>query len=671
MPTAVPSISPSRRSSTTAHGAARLLCTAILALSLAAAPALAADETLLLEVIVNGHDTGNVGTFTLRDGALFARPQELRELGLRVPDGAADPLALATLPGLTTLLDQAAQTPAVTAANDRLSPALLQAAPTPASAVEVESGIGATLNYDATSTILNRQASGAGSIDFRAFSPWGVLSSGMLAYAGASPNGPGTNAAIRLDSTYVYSDAVALRRYRLGDFINGGLAWTRPLRLGGVQINNLAVAGSGATGQGAAPRQSGMQVAAGAQRVGPVFSAAVSATVASSGFCDLAAMNGTPVARLQLDASAGLSLGRYGAFGVAYTGVDRSAAAAPIRVFAPPGTFLPETSVTGGTITTNGDISTFTPAQHVHLLTVSWSVQVRNVALYATGFHDFASAHSNGVLVGLTVPIGPRSAVSAGGGTAASGGGYGEASVQQTAIAPGDFGYRAYGSVGRPAHAFAQLDYKAPWALLSAGADRLDGESSGRAEAQGAVSFADGALFASNTINDSFAVVDTDGAPYIRVTEENRDAGRTNSAGKLLLPDLRAFDVNRIAIEPTDLPIDATVPTTAREVRPQDRSGVVVRFPVHASHGAVLRLVDAQGRPLPLGSAATLRATGATGAPVSVGYDGQAYVEGLGPHNTLAVEQPNGRRCTVAFDYAAAAGDIPVLGPLSCREAPP
>ncbi len=338
-----------------------------------------------------------------------------------------------------------------------------------------------------------------------------------------------------------------------------------------------------------------------------------------------------------------------------------------MTVFTPPGTFLPETSVTGGTISAGGDLFTYTPAQHVHLLSVSWSAQVRNVAVYATGFHGFANTHGSGLLVGFAVPIGPRSSVSAGGGTASSGGAYGQAAAQQTAAAIGDLGYRTYVAAGRPDHAFAQLVYKSPWALLSAGADRIDGETSGRAEAQGAVSFADHALFASNTINDSFAVVDTDGAPDIRVTYENRDAGRTGAAGKLLLPELRSFDVNRIAIEPTDLPIDATVPTTAREVRPQDRSGVVVRFPVHASHGAVLRLVDAAGRPLPVGSTATLRATDAAAA---VGYDGQAYVEGLSAHNTVAVEQPDGRRCTVAFDYAPAAGDLPVLGPLSCREAP-
>jgi len=50
-------------------------------------------------------------------------------------------------------------------------------------------------------------------------------------------------------------------------------------------------------------------------------------------------------------------------------------------------------------------------------------------------------------------------------------------------------------------------------------------------------------------------------------------------------------------------------------------------------------------------------------APAAVGYDGQAYAEGLAAHNTLAVEQPNGRRWTVAFDYAPAGRRPPRVRP--------
>ena len=195
--------------------------------------------------------------------------------------------------------------------------------------------------------------------------------------------------------------------------------------------------------------------------------------------------------------------------------------------------------------------------------------------------------------------------------------------------------------------------------------DESSGSTSARLEAQGAVSLTDGALFPSNTIYDSFAVVDTGVVPHVRVLQENRDVGKTNSSGKLLVPDMRAFDLNHLAITATDIPADVTLDTSAREIRPQDRSGVVVKFPVKVSHAAVLKLVDEAGKPLELGGVATLHATGAA-API--GYDGDAYVADLGPHNELSIERKDGRHCTVSFDYKAVAGDIPSIGPLRCVE---
>ena len=95
----------------------------------------------------------------------------------------------------------------------------------------VESGLGAVLNYD----IVGAHASGRSRVDTlfdaRLFSPWGVASTQAIARAGA-----GSNAAIRLDSTYTRSDPESIQRIRVGDVISSGLAWTRPVRLGGGQV---------------------------------------------------------------------------------------------------------------------------------------------------------------------------------------------------------------------------------------------------------------------------------------------------------------------------------------------------------------------------------------------------------------------------------------------------
>lgn len=768
--------------------------------------AFATDQALLLAVRVNTYALDVIGEFVLRDGVLMAQRKELLELGFQVPDGPDRLIALSELKLLVWHLDAATQTLDVTTPDAGRVPARLAVAPPATARAPIESGTGVTLNYDVTGISVAGQSVGSGFFDLRAFSPWGVASTGMLGYLGGGPGGPGVNSAVRLDSTYTYSDVDALSRYRVGDFITGSLGWTRAIRMGGVQftsdfalrpdlvtfplpsiggsvavpstldvlvngsrlmsrqisagpfeipqlpvvsgagtvsmtvtnalgrpvvvnmpfyasaallapglqtysieagkvrhnwgivssnygafaasatyrrglsdaitvegsaqtsagvtagggglvvnianlaIMNLAVAASSGMGR------TGMQYSAGLQRAGTVFNLGVSATAANRNFQDIATANGDAVARLQLSANAGISLGQLGSIGVAYSAIDHYAAPAPIRVFIPPGTALADTGLPVG-----GFIS-FQPVQHAHVLSASYSVQLGDVSLYATGFRDFAKGGSSGVLVGMTIPLGRRSSAGASAGTG-SGGRYGQIQVAQSATSVGDIGYQAYASRSTVGHEFAELAYKSPWALLTVGADRIDRQTSLRAQVQGAVSFVDGALLPSNTITDSFAVVDTGGLANIRVLHENRDAGATDYGGRLLVPDLRSFQRNRIDIEANDVPIDVTIDNATREVWPQDRSGVVVRFGVKISNGALLRLVDAAGAVLPVGSIAKLRSSGAT---VPVGYDGRAYIVDLGAHNDVSVERPDGRRCSVVFEYHAKPGEIPIIGPLPC-----
>jgi outer membrane usher protein len=762
----------------------------------AAVPDPNADQILLLDVHVNGHSIGKIGEFTLRHGILMARPDELRDLGFRVPASlAAAPgalVALSDLPGLAWTLDQKNLELLVTISDSGLVPTLLQPSGTETAAGRrvIESGTGMTLNYDTVGTFGSGQTtSGTGSMDLVAFSPWGILSSNWLAYAGGTAGPTGKNTAIRLDSAYTFADVNTLRRYTLGDFITGGLSWTRPVHMEGVQIDsdftmrpdlvtfplpsisgsaavpstvnvladgNLIVSSqteagpfevpqlpvvsgagtismavtnalgqqvtvtqpfyastallkpglqtyaaqsglvrrnwgsvsneygkmaaaaiyrsgltpnftieasaeatpgavmvgaggvaqvghlgvlnfSAATSSGSA--NTGAQFSVGAQRIGRVFSLGGSAIVASSNYRDVASMNGDGVERKQLSGFTSLFLRRFGSMGAAYAGIDQDAPPTPGLLGAG-------------------------PAQRSNVLSANYALQIHHVSIYASEFKDFAGAStsgsgSSGLQVGLTIPFGRRSLVS----VSATSEGNGQVQAQQSAAMVGDLGYDAYVSAGNSGHEFAQVQYKSPVGLFTAGVDQSGGQSTLRLESQGAFSWVDKGLFPSNTIYDSFAIVDTGPVPHVHVLQENRDVGTTNSSGRLLVPDMRSFDLNHIAISATDIPSDVTIDDPKVEMRPQDHSGVVVKFPVKISHAALLRLVDEAGVPMSLGSAATLQATGVT---VAVGYDGNAYVEDLRPHNELSVEGINGRRCTVAFDYKPVAGDIPSIGPLRC-----
>ena len=133
------------------------------------APKVDSDETLLLEVQINGHTTGKIGEFILRGGKLMVKPDELRDLGVRVPNTLAlQPggyIALSDLSGVTSKLDQVNQVLQITIAENRLVPQVVlpngkQLDNRPR---VVESGIGLTVNYDMVGTFTNGANSGAGS----------------------------------------------------------------------------------------------------------------------------------------------------------------------------------------------------------------------------------------------------------------------------------------------------------------------------------------------------------------------------------------------------------------------------------------------------------------------------------------------------------------------------
>ena len=787
--------------------------TAILIAICLASSARAADEALLLAVRVNGYAIGQVGEFVLRDGALFARRGELKDLGFNVPpplDAGADSLiGVDAIPGFKWRLDAATQTLDVMAPDTDLIPHRLGVdAPADRGGV-VESGTGATLNYDLTATSVAGRTSGAGLLDVRAFSPWGVVGSGVLAHAGGATAAAGGKSAVRLDTTYVFAYPAQFRRYAVGDFITGGLGWTRSLRLGGVQLSsdfslrpdlitfplptlsgsaavpstvdilingarllssqvapgpfvipqlpvgagagdislavtnalgrqvvvnlpfyassallapglqtysaqlgfvrrgfgvlsddygdlagvanyrrglsntltveaaaegapgifmggggavynfaNLAmvnVAAAGSLGGGS----TGAEFNAGVQRLDRTFSFGGMATVASRDFRDVAALNGDPVTRLMLTANLSVQLRRLGSLSATYAREDRDAAPTPVVYYA---TSIP----TSLNVSPQSAITYFQPAQHARLVSANYSIQIRKLSIYATVFRDFAVRNSTGGLIGLTIPLGgSRSAGAVYG--AGSGGRTVQVQSSQSAPAIGDWGYQAFASKGQDPHEFLQVQYRAPWALVTAGVDHAGFQAALALETQGSLSYLDGRVFAANAINDSFAVVDTDGIANVGVLDENRDKGRTDASGRRLVPDLRAFDINRIAIEPNDVPADATVAFTTREVRPQERSGVVVRFPMALSHGALLILVDPSGAPLPVGATAILKATGAA---FPIGFDGDTYVLDLAAHNVLLIERPDGKRCETRFEYRPIKGDIPTIGPLVCGRIP-
>jgi outer membrane usher protein len=230
----------------------------------------------------------------------------------------------------------------------------------------------------------------------------------------------------------------------------------------------------------------------------------------------------------------------------------------------------------------------------------------------------------------------------------------------------GGFGWHVQGRSGDAAGGLGEVGWLGNHGQLTMGVSTIGPSSYSYADANGALVLMGGHVFTARRIDDAFALVSTEGAPDIPVLLENRRTGVTDSNGLLLVSRLNAWQDNRLAIDPIDLPADERVQRVDSVVAPADRSGVLVRFPVKRVRAALAILVNVDGTPIPLGSTVD---TG-SGEPAIVGYDGQAYLDNLKGSTNLMVTLPDGTRCTAELTYPEHARDLPELGPLTCRPSP-
>lgn len=207
---------------------------AILAITLAAV-AQEPSNVLLLEVVINGQSINKVGEFSQMRGELYATPDELRILGLIVPKQLhTSPVALTQLGDIRYHIDVPGQRLLIRAADEYLSPTVLQATTTRGDQSRpAQSASGAVFNYNVIGASVASRTLLTGQFDGRFFSPYGVLNSEILSYLSA-----GDHQTIRLDSTFTHSDPGVVRRFRVGDFVTGGIDWTRSVRMAGLQISS-------------------------------------------------------------------------------------------------------------------------------------------------------------------------------------------------------------------------------------------------------------------------------------------------------------------------------------------------------------------------------------------------------------------------------------------------
>ena len=766
---------------------------------LATLPVADGPDLLQLETFINGVSTGLIGSFRREsDGTLSVAPQELSELGL-VPDAAVRStdgnIALARLPGVTYRYDEAAQAIRFTAGDRQRIARRLGVERANAADLAVERGFGALMNYALTANFdtadyehLPDYSGAFGYFDSRVFTSWGTLDNSFTARSSPEAGEYVT----RLDTAWGYSDPESLRTYVAGDFISSGLAWTRPIRMGGLQVRrNFALrpdlvtlpvpelAGSAAvpsavevfvngvrtyddsvpggpfvvdnlpavTGPGLA-RVVVRDTATG-QETETEIAFYASALLLRPGLADYAfeagfartdygieseSYDGEPIAsaslryglsdRLTLEAhgeggaglvnaGAGLAIG-LGGWGVgslagAFSDVDGEqgflVAGSLEVVFADWRLYLRSQRTFGdyndlASVTAEG----FDDALHVFsarppeaLDQISLSIPlyfdasslnlsfthikdeadesaivglsydhpfVFDSTVFATAYADVTDSNDVGVYAGISMPFAGN--ITGGAGIEYAGG---RTNAFIDAVKPdqdieGKVGWRVHAGLGDEINSRASASYVGRHARFEAGAQQYGDATTLAAQMRGSIIAAGGDVFLAREIDDSFAIVDV-GAPDVEVSAANRPVGLSGRSGKVIVPRLSAYEKNRIAIDPEDLPVDADIPETSRIVVPADKTGIVVSFKAKADgRAALVQFIDATSRPIEVGLAGRL----AGGAEdFIVGYDGEAYLTGLAEKNVATIDLADGTQCHAQFGFRRQVGEQQLLSGVACQ----
>ncbi|PMR73991.1 fimbria/pilus outer membrane usher protein [Billgrantia endophytica] len=405
-------------------------------------------------------------------------------------------------------------------------------------------------------------------------------------------------------------------------FALGGLGGV--FRLGNLGTLNAAYSGSRQHGE------EGNQVAAGYQYTRSRFNVGVQHTRRSSDYGDLSSHdNNYRFSRRSTQVNASVSPAQLGSFGVGYFDIKAH------------------------------------DNSRTRLLNLSWSKSLwadSNLLLSANreiGGDDWAFGMQ------LMIPFGGRSSVSTSFERSADKLETRRIDYRRSVPSEGGFGWDlAYtDSDSADAYRQASLTWRGDRLQVQGGVYGSSRNYNRWVDVSGSLVLMNASVHAANRVGDSFVLVSTDGQEDIPVRYENRLVGSTDSDGHLLVPWSTSYYNAKYEIDPLGLPSSFDTPKVEQRVAVKAGSGYLLRFPVSRVAAASIVLHDAQGTPLPVGSAVQ----GDNGQSDYIGWGGLVYMERLKPHNRLQVALPEGGTCEATFDFETQADEITQIGPLECR----
>ena len=227
-------------------------------------------------------------------------------------------------------------------------------------------------------------------------------------------------------------------------------------------------------------------------------------------------------------------------------------------------------------------------------------------------------------------------------------------------------GYRLVSGLGDTDRREAEVSLQNRVGSYSLAAGQSQGQTAFRGSASGGVAFLGGSSFFSRRITDSFAVVQVPGYADVGIYADNQLSTRTDGKGNALLTGLRSYQKNLVRIEQSDIPLDAQIDTLQLDAVPYFRSGLVLKFPVKRSRGALLSVVLENGEPLPAGAQVQIIGDNILETELfPAGMRGEVYLTGLEAENQLRVIWKE-QSCEFALLFPDTTDPLPHLGTYIC-----
>jgi outer membrane usher protein len=215
---------------------------------------------------------------------------------------------------------------------------------------------------------------------------------------------------------------------------------------------------------------------------------------------------------------------------------------------------------------------------------------------------------------------------------------------------------------------YGQLEYQGRHGRYAVQVDHFGDDTSGRVLASGALVGIGGRAYATPPLESGFALVRVPGVADVPVLRENLEVGRTDARGDLLVRDLIPYYANRVALDPSQVPLSYEIERGARTLAVPRNTGALATLevrPLHAVSGRLRLRVGDDARPAAFGTLRLQRDDARHGSPLGAG--GRFYFDRLPPGRYRASADSDGAHaeCTIEVPAPTAPGIVD-LGIVDC-----